>query len=1380
MTDTATLVVEVIVTGQPGFDFSTVSRSPSTARADDARPFSARTLSGRSGNLWTEPDMPPGAYTATAVVKAPQAMSGSANATLRAGATTKVTITLTPLAAIATRFIVSFRFDKAFVEPCMRHVLRQAVDFGDAHPDQKLLIVGDTDLVGTPGSPTGPDPYNQSLSERRARAVFAFVTFGRDPDGASAEWTALRARQTGAGATLADNWGTRQAQFMLQDLGFYPGRVDGADGTQTHDAVRAFRRGKGLPPGTVLDDAVWNALIRAYLGQDSFAVPAARCFTNCPGEIVKWVGVASQDPQINTRHAERRNRRVELLFVNAATLPCQEPQPDTFALPAPGTVDTAWCIGPGSDSRRACFAAPYQPPGTLATGDQWTRVPAEPGTLELDVLIEREVRQADGSVVLQPAGGTKFVVITPLGEYLAAELSSGEPQPAKTEADGSQTFADKPLGIYTLEVVADVLVRLNEDGPQDARGNAVCKHLTAADHAIHVVILADPPLREVRLPAAAHLMTALHPLTRELRTSSPPGSVGPPGVQATAHTPADVTAFFAGANDIWRQARVHFDLVDTVEEVYAFRDEGEVDDNELIVLLERCAYPNVANAFFFGDLTGSGEVGAYIFEPAQDPDGVALSDRFQFDVVSAGVSAAESTTVLAHEYGHFLSLPDLAPAPAVQNRLMMGTNTVHQLLVPSEVTAARASRNGGRDFAPLRLTVAGATQAGGTLSHEFIAVAAPGLATITAVVADGAAGTVTMSGGTPVDDTHQTVDTTSAGPPVTVSAAFAPAGGGDGFTTHVELRVVTFELDVDGATRIGPALFLAKRSAGGSVTVIAGLTPAPMCIPKNLIAWSAGSAKPDPLRRALAVAATGSTAIGATLAGTTRSATIVVAEVTLGSIALVGKNLTADVPVTIAPTPLPSGLAVTLRIGPTSGSGEARFTGTNTSTTTLSASGTVTVRGISPSSVAGNLRLSATIGSAPDAFAQQDFTVVDAAIGVFSAVGSGKTVDVPITLTPSPLPAGSSLTLTLSTTSGTGAARFAAGGLSTLTLTQTTTVTIAGVTPSSTVGNQRLTVTITGQTQPLAQADFTVLGAINFFLKFEVWNLTSRAFEPLPSGVAVDLIDNDPLSNDVLATQPTDARGRVLFNLADFSASGEATPDLFFLVHTNGRHHAAHVLPAEWSTKGWTRDGRHAGLPAELRRDDAGQRRRAGGVPGRAGRARQADLSRLEQDPGAQRGAGTPRLLGRAAHHRRAGRAEARAAHRRRRRGPRRRLRRQRRRRAAAAGRLLDPRPGHPLAPGQRQHRRLGHRLAHQRAHVAGHADRAVRARRDLRRPQHGTVLPQIAARALGVPVPPDRAHVAGLRQPHAVPQLDLGRRLLLAGGLGQRSRPPTTGCATR
>ncbi|HEV2359516.1 MAG TPA: peptidoglycan-binding protein [bacterium] len=460
--DTGTLAVEVIVEGQPNFDFSTVTVSVDGTK-DDGSPFS-KTLANRANNVWTEDKMPPGQYTARAVVTDPP-MSGSAGAAVRRGQTTKVTITLKAGPPVAVTFVVHFKFDKAFVEPCMLEVLKHVTDFATAHPDRKLLIVGHTDLVGS-------DDYNQSLSERRGRAVFAALTFGRDQAGAVAEWNVLRRRATGALPSVSDTWGTREYQYMLQDLGYYSGAIDEQHGPETDVAVRSFQQDQSLPVTGLVDDVTWSALIQAYLGQEPLSVPESQFFRNaangCDGGIVKWLGCGEKDPVKNTQDAWRPNRRCEMLFVNADHIPCQVAKPVTFDLPAPGAGGTSWCLGPGDPKQRCCFTARKEPqPGKFLIQ------PVDPST----VVISGTITFEDGT----PAANLDFVLTAPDGEYMNGERPTGRPIPGRTGDDGSFSFPGNPKhpGICTLEVLGPFLARSAEDPPDSEHETVVCFALTA-------------------------------------------------------------------------------------------------------------------------------------------------------------------------------------------------------------------------------------------------------------------------------------------------------------------------------------------------------------------------------------------------------------------------------------------------------------------------------------------------------------------------------------------------------------------------------------------------------------------------------------------------------------------------------------------------------------------------------------------------------------------------------------------------------------------------------------------------------------------------------------------------------------------------------------
>jgi outer membrane protein OmpA-like peptidoglycan-associated protein/dienelactone hydrolase len=501
--EVGTLVVEVIVTGQPGFDFSLVKVT--VDGTDDKSAAISRTLANRAGNVWTEASFPPGSYTAKAVVDEPQ-MSGSAAAAVRPGQTTQATITLTPGALIAHAFVVHYWFDKAFVEPCLRELLRRVAAYADAHPDEKLVIVGHTDLVGS-------GEYNQSLSERRARGCYAYLTFGRDHDGAVAEWNELRKPASGALPSIHDHWGTREVQYILQDLGYYSGNIDEIAGPATQAAISNFQTDSGLSPATgALDEATWKKLVEAYMEQDSLKLPEVRFLKNanpakgCDGGIVKWLGAGEQAPVRNTQDAWRPNRRTELLFVKTDHFPCAVAQPKTFDLPAPGAGGTTWCLGPGDDDKRYCFATrdPQQQ-------DKWLVTPAEPGKVHAQGTITLE----DGT----PVANARYTLLAPDGQFLhtdpAGKADLGErpsgPQrgrgiPNRAGADGSFSYPDETLeGVYILEILgltAPQVARSTDELPEDAIGNVVCLRIDPAHSAGRgAVVQAGPVPRTPHLTA---------------------------------------------------------------------------------------------------------------------------------------------------------------------------------------------------------------------------------------------------------------------------------------------------------------------------------------------------------------------------------------------------------------------------------------------------------------------------------------------------------------------------------------------------------------------------------------------------------------------------------------------------------------------------------------------------------------------------------------------------------------------------------------------------------------------------------------------------------------------------------------------------------------
>lgn len=901
--DTGTLVVEVVAEGEAAPD---PSRATVKLRGtgDDGAPLE-RTLADRSGSTWTEGRLPTGEYIVEAVASASAAATASATAKVQPGQTAQVTLKLGAGTTVAKTFVIHFRYNKAFIEPCMRKVLRNVAFYAKEHPSEKLLLVGHTDKVGDDSS--SPPLYNQSLAERRARATYAYLTFGRDATGALAEWQALRRkRPAGEKKTVRDSWGTHEHQFMLQDLDYYPGDVDGKRGDLTDDAVRAFRCKNGLPPGSHVDDAVWRKLIRAYLEQDKLAIPEKQFFKNagkdCDGGILEWLGCGEESPRPEPKPPKKRAwrpyRRVEMLFVTAKSLPCEITEPDTLNLPPPeeGGAPKKWCLGPGKPGKRCCFATRE---ANKAVGGRWHIQDAEPRTIGVKGTIENE----DGS----PFAKKPFVVIAPDGTIKKGEDARGRPIAGRTDAKGSFDLGTLPAGAYSLTVRQQVLARLKEEGGggRDARnikGNVVCKDLRSAKDRLDVTIVQAPVLREIELPVVAHLMTALHPATREVRTCPDPIDANKRHPQATSYQEADLERFFPKANDIWRQARLRFALVGVVARSYANRVDCLVDTNEFAHILDQCAYPRVVNVFFFGELEGDADAntgGLYVPIRAGARgivDGCAISERYKLLVVRK-MDEAMAVHVLAHELGHFLSLEHVKETTANLERLMYpGAWQKGQKLGKDEVSRARASCNAALECASvLSLEVQGARQFGGSWSpHYLVLQKASGQvkaeARISPELSDPKVGKLEVTGGSPGANPRQRIVSTSTTGLHRIVAVYTPAAGGPTCipaydtkrvprrkVTWAEIRVFKLTLEVAGALPAGGSgggsgstLFLAKRDGDpkARVEIKARIEPPPFCTTPDLVRWTNGNPTADPLRRVMPKSSPTVTAVTAEIPGT--------------------------------------------------------------------------------------------------------------------------------------------------------------------------------------------------------------------------------------------------------------------------------------------------------------------------------------------------------------------------------------------------------------------------------------------------------------------------------------------------------------------------------
>ncbi len=486
------LSVTVIVEGDPNFNFDRVAVSVE-GTADDGSTMSRRRLDNRiSGDVWLEEELPAGQYRVDALVDdnrtatgASETLTGSASTQVENGEVATVTIVLRRGSKIGTVFAVHFRFDSAFVEPCMRPVLRQVVEYAAAHPNERLLIIGHTDLVDTP-------VYNQSLSERRGRSVYAHLTHGASRQPAIDEWNELRRRPSGGQPTSRDRWGSREYQHMLQDLGYFKGNV-GKDFGLTDEAVRRFQASNGLDPDGDVGDLTWPVLIDKYLAQDGNGITADRFLQNaddtgCDQGPLRWLGCSEHDPVNNTQGPWRPNRRAELMFVKEHILPCQVPKPVTLNLIDGGAGGGSWCLDDGTAKKVCCFVTAAAGPCPPQESERWCRKPAESGTFP----VSGRLQFSDGS----PVADQRYVLTAPDGQYMDGEAQAnsgdtwaGTGLPGRTDGDGRFSYThQKGVGIYTVEVDDQFVVHRLDQSASEATGNTVCVRLDGSADLIAVVV----------------------------------------------------------------------------------------------------------------------------------------------------------------------------------------------------------------------------------------------------------------------------------------------------------------------------------------------------------------------------------------------------------------------------------------------------------------------------------------------------------------------------------------------------------------------------------------------------------------------------------------------------------------------------------------------------------------------------------------------------------------------------------------------------------------------------------------------------------------------------------------------------------------------------
>jgi len=538
------LQVTVIVDDDPAFDFSDTTVTV-------AGPLTAQ-LTERAANVWTKSPIPPGAYTVTATANSASAdpMSGSTSAQVPLGQTARVEIHLRSGPPIAHAFVVHYWFDKALIEPCLRRVMRDVDAYARAHPDEKILIVGHTDL-------TGSDEYNQSLSERRARGVFAYLTAGLAHDDSVDEWDGLR-KAGQATNRLEDNWKVREYQQLLSGLGYYGGQIDEVHGPLTDAAVRNFQSDHALGVDGIVGDATWRALIDAYISVDALSIPDSRFLPNCPGEIVKWLGSGEKDPVRNTEDAWRPNRRTEIIFVRANALPGPVAKPVTFDKPFAGAVNKSdnWCVGPDKGPVKILSRKAPEP-------NTFFVQPAEPGNF----IVQGKMTLEGGAA----AGAVQYVLTAPDGEYLDGEVPKGQnrgrPIPGTTKSDGSFAYPKNPkgVGVYILSVNGPFTVRMKDAAPNSGTSPVVCTKLDGTKNFDVVLAPADGIDPRHKLAVTVFGRLAEPRPNTDVSLQFPDGSTG------DATTDQD-GAFSVVMNEAFPTVKMQYAASDDPADVVLFRD----------------------------------------------------------------------------------------------------------------------------------------------------------------------------------------------------------------------------------------------------------------------------------------------------------------------------------------------------------------------------------------------------------------------------------------------------------------------------------------------------------------------------------------------------------------------------------------------------------------------------------------------------------------------------------------------------------------------------------------------------------------------------------------------------------------------------------------
>ncbi|MBK8234468.1 MAG: OmpA family protein [Deltaproteobacteria bacterium] len=207
--------------------------------------------------------------------------------------------------------------------------IREVVEHARAHPGQRACVVGHADSVGTAAS-------NVGLSQRRAQTVHLFLA------GERAAWSALAVEHQ----CVADWQAFLQWAHLVMGMNCDPGEIDDDLGEQTQAAMHRFRasynaRHDGhlaIEGPFVADD--WCAAFDCYrknlaeqLGESWASIGAVLDTLRFGEPPILACGEAypAEFPGVD-RRASARNRRVDVIFYDAAALPALGGAPTPAAI----------------------------------------------------------------------------------------------------------------------------------------------------------------------------------------------------------------------------------------------------------------------------------------------------------------------------------------------------------------------------------------------------------------------------------------------------------------------------------------------------------------------------------------------------------------------------------------------------------------------------------------------------------------------------------------------------------------------------------------------------------------------------------------------------------------------------------------------------------------------------------------------------------------------------------------------------------------------------------------------------------------------------------------------------------------------------------------